>query len=317
VSARQTLTVWLVRLGGCVFAAQALLIGVRLTGADRPGFLPTLYAVFPYILFLSFPLIALYNLLSRYGMATLFGVVGLFALHTISPAVFGNPVAVPAGTPRLSVLFANMWDNNPDPSKALRSVLTTKADIYILTEFHVEQLTADDRDLLNALFRTQVVDKTDFVILTELDAPRFRNFSTGFSSGSELLFNIEDRDVTVFAVHPPAPNKRESNAWFSGLLAITRQIPTFARNTMVIGDFNTTRWQPGYQRILDLGYRDAHDELGEGLTTSWPVRGHRYPPFVRIDHALVSAGVEPQRIADVNVPGGDHDGFILEVALTG
>jgi hypothetical protein len=36
---------------------------------------------------------------------------------------------------------------------------------------------------------------------------------------------------------------------------------------------------------------------------------------VRLDHALVGPGVVPTAIDDIQVPGSDHRGFVVDVAV--
>jgi hypothetical protein len=54
--------------------------------------------------------------------------------------------------------------------------------------------------------------------------------------------------------------------------------------------------------------------MGEGLTASWPDH-KRVPPFARIDHALVDSRVVPTDVRNVTLPGSDHIGFVIEVAV--
>ena len=40
------------------------------------------------------------------------------------------------------------------------------------------------------------------------------------------------------------------------------------------------------------------------------------PPFVRLDHALVRDGLIPTSTKDFTVPGSDHRGFVVSLAIT-
>ncbi len=87
--------------------------------------------------------------------------------------------------------------------------------------------------------------------------------------------------------------------------------------TLVVGDFNTTYWQPAFRELLTAGpgYRDGHALMGKGLTASWP-DNKRVPPFARIDHALVDSRVVPVNVHNVTLPGSDHIGFVIDVAVS-
>jgi endonuclease/exonuclease/phosphatase (EEP) superfamily protein YafD len=66
--------------------------------------------------------------------------------------------------------------------------------------------------------------------------------------------------------------------------------------------------------VLSRGWRDAHEVLGRGWSASWPT-DLPGPPLVRIDHALVSGSVVVEGIVDVEIPGSDHRGFVVSVAV--
>lgn len=89
---------------------------------------------------------------------------------------------------------------------------------------------------------------------------------------------------------------------------------------VMTGDFNASWWHPELRRILADGWRDAHVATGRGLSCSWPTeRWHRlfkwHPPFVRLDHALLSDDLDLVAVTDVDVPGSDHLGLVVRVAI--
>jgi endonuclease/exonuclease/phosphatase (EEP) superfamily protein YafD len=66
--------------------------------------------------------------------------------------------------------------------------------------------------------------------------------------------------------------------------------------------------------MLDWGLSDVHEQLGEGWSRSWPANRF-FPPFVRIDHALVRNGAAGMAMRDIEVPGSDHRGFVATIAV--
>jgi endonuclease/exonuclease/phosphatase (EEP) superfamily protein YafD len=86
--------------------------------------------------------------------------------------------------------------------------------------------------------------------------------------------------------------------------------------TLVIGDLNASYWHPDFRELLDAGLVDAHIAQGQGFSSSWPV-GRTIPPaFVRLDHALTTAGLVSTDVVDFEIPGSDHRGFVVTVAPT-
>jgi endonuclease/exonuclease/phosphatase (EEP) superfamily protein YafD len=79
------------------------------------------------------------------------------------------------------------------------------------------------------------------------------------------------------------------------------------------GDFNASWWHPEFRNVLASGWRDVHQVVGRGLSTSWPVDRFVLPPFIRLDHALVNDGLVVERVTNLDIPGSDHGGLIVSV----
>jgi endonuclease/exonuclease/phosphatase (EEP) superfamily protein YafD len=84
---------------------------------------------------------------------------------------------------------------------------------------------------------------------------------------------------------------------------------------VIVGDFNATRWNPPFEKLLDSGLTDVHEATGQGLSRSWPNSGIVPVPLMRIDHALVNNGAFPTQVRDESIPGSDHLGFIATLAV--
>jgi endonuclease/exonuclease/phosphatase (EEP) superfamily protein YafD len=86
---------------------------------------------------------------------------------------------------------------------------------------------------------------------------------------------------------------------------------------VLAGDFNATLDQSEFRDLLDRGYYDAAERMGDGLRPTWPaIRGsNRYLP-VTIDHVLYDrdrAGVRDYDVLDL--PGTDHRTIYTELVL--
>jgi len=101
-----------------------------------------------------------------------------------------------------------------------------------------------------------------------------------------------------------------------GLATIARSAAVGGGPTIVLGDFNATRWHPDFRRLLRQGHlRDAHEWAGDGLGASWPA-DRPIPPFVRLDHILVRSGVIPTSVGSARIPGSDHVAMVADLAVT-
>lgn len=127
----------------------------------------------------------------------------------------------------------------------------------------------------------------------------------------DVIVDGPDGEVRVVAVHTPTP-LTDFVGWRSDLRTAARIARDASSPTMVIGDFNATYWHPDFRRVLDAGLVDAHAALGKGFSGSWPT--DRLPRrFVRLDHALTTAGLVSTEVVDFDIPGSDHRGFVVTV----
>ena len=83
---------------------------------------------------------------------------------------------------------------------------------------------------------------------------------------------------------------------------------------LLIGDFNATLDHDALRDLLDEGYRDAGEVVGEGLTPTWKA-GSVIPPPVTIDHVLVDErmGISEYEVHDL--PGSDHEALSATLFL--
>lgn len=116
--------------------------------------------------------------------------------------------------------------------------------------------------------------------------------------------------LRVAVIHTQSPMVRHAR-WAADLAYLARVEPEGP--AVMIGDFNAGWWHPELRRLMGRRWRDAHHVVGRGLSASWPVGHWLLPPFVRLDHALVTAELDVVAVADFYVPGSDHRGVIVTV----
>jgi endonuclease/exonuclease/phosphatase family metal-dependent hydrolase len=82
---------------------------------------------------------------------------------------------------------------------------------------------------------------------------------------------------------------------------------------ILAGDFNATLDHARLRRLIDTGYRDAADQLGEGLHPTFPI-GQRMPP-ITLDHVLADRRVGIRSFVARRVPRSDHRAVRAELVL--
>lgn len=235
------------------------------------------------------------------------------------------PVAFPAGQPAarpgatgLRVAALNVLYDNPRVDDFVDQLVTIDADVIAIAEF----TTAHDAAMLASPLAARYPYRISHAVrghgpmgaalwsrypMTENDPP------DTYTASIDVTVRGPDGPVRVVAVHLDSPI-HDVAQWRDDLDTTRRLVDTIEGPTVVAGDFNASFWHPGFRRLLDAGFTDAHLALGDGMSTSWPRHLRAIPSFVRLDHALVAGGLVATDIVDVTIPGSDHRGFVVTVA---
>ncbi len=118
--------------------------------------------------------------------------------------------------------------------------------------------------------------------------------------------------VEIAAVHtvPPTSGAR---VWEADLAALPRAGSDPLR--VLAGDFNATLDHEAFRALVDAGYEDAAQELGEGLTFTWPTDRRILPALFAIDHVLADDRIGISEFSAHDVAGTDHRAVFAELVL--
>jgi endonuclease/exonuclease/phosphatase (EEP) superfamily protein YafD len=300
-------------------AAMGVLAITQALGLGSRGPLPALQSLTPLVLLPAFPIAVVAAIRNRRALALAAAGVAIALLVLAAPIAFpGHRPAVVAGAALLRVSFANLFRENQDPSAA-EAVMAHDADVVAVVELNpvvAAHLEADAAgrypyQLVRPTFGSEGLGLYSRYPIVSADVRPI-----GSRLGLEAHLDVDGQPVRLFVVHPFPPifNGRLSAEWAMSLTTIGDEATSPGPPTIVAGDFNASRWHPPFRRLLRRGLRDSHEWLGHGFSTSWP-NDWTTPPFVRLDHALVGPGVIPTAIDDFQVPGSDHRGFVVDVAV--
>ena len=281
-------------------------------------------AMTPYVLFCAAP-VALAACLGRRHSLAITAIVPLTTLMVLSfPIVFhADPPAVAENSPRFSIATSNMLFVNPTPSAAAARLIATDADVLVFIE-----VTRPLHDALVAVLAESGHDDYPYRVGTNtLGSESIELWSRrpivsgglvelGDRPAIDVMLDIDGTEVRVVAVHPYPPTFN-ALGWQSQLQTIGDAAAGTGTPTLLIGDFNGSRWHPSFRRLLERGWQDTHETLGHGWSVSWPMDEGWFPPqFVRIDHALFRNGLTPTGMDDFEVPGSDHKGYRVDFGFT-
>lgn len=300
------------------------MIGLCLTqwfGIEGRRTITAFQALTPWVLVWALP-IALVAMATRRHPLALTALIPLVTWLALSyPIVFhADAPKVAADSPRLTIIYANLLYSNPVPEEAAQALLQADADVMVMIEFDMPLHDAivdatPSGDYPYRAQRTNCGSKSIGVW------SRFPIKSGGEAMAIDrptidVVLDVDGRCVRLLAVHPYPPT-RDARGWSQQLHAISDRAADSTLPSVVLGDFNGSRWHPSFRALLSTGLCSGHETLGHGWSMSWPMdKGILPPPFVRIDHALFGNGMTPVTIDDRRVPGSDHKGFVATFAFT-
>jgi endonuclease/exonuclease/phosphatase (EEP) superfamily protein YafD len=245
------------------------------------------------------------------AIATLVLLVGV--LGWLRPFPRGGPE--PAGrTQRLTVLSQNLFFGQADARQVVATVRREHVDVLVLTELTPAALTALDAAGLAQVLPHRVADPRSGAGGTGLFAalPLRRGqapVGTTFAS-VEAVADLGGRPLRLLGVHPAPPQLPTWQADHDLLRDALARPLAEGEPMVVLGDFNATRGNRPFRRLLDAGLADAAEQRAWAWQQqTWPAGG-RLPPGIRIDHVLLSRPVAVDRVGTVRVAGTDHLGVL-------
>lgn len=311
---------WLDVAGWTVVGGSAAVLLAWRTGMSRPVVVLGVVGLLPYVLVPVWPVAVAAAVARRWWLAAAAGVCALGSLLAVAPALGSDDVPAWAETaPRVRVAVGNLQVDNDEIVGAATALLSQPVDVVVLVEVGWAVLPALRTPEMFERFPYRLDNKrrggdgafvlSRFPIVTRALA-RY-----GDQLVPEIVVRLDDgRLLRVVAVHPLRPAGGESTTtWEAYLSDLAGVVDRDDIPTAYVGDFNATRWHQPFARLLRQGLTDAHEARGRGLSRSWPA-GRR--PLLRLDHALLTSGVAALAIDDVTLPGSDHRGFVVDLAVS-
>ena len=323
------LLAWTAACGGV--AAAGALAAVRL-GDPRPRRLVEVVTLVP----LGLPLavvgalaaLVLLVLSARHRLSGLVFVVALAlaAAHTwwIAPLYVGGTVAAGPG----SVVVMSLNFEVGDPGELAETVVARHVDVLVLLEMSRERLVELRATGLTGRLSHVAGDAgSDAIGTVVLSRFPLAGAPTAYADADSLVVDLDvpatgtaTEQVTVVAVHTRPPY--HPAGWRSDherILGVLSHLPGDGA-VLLAGDFNATLEHAPMRRILDLGFRDAADQVGSGWSPTWPAAGHvsrlgiAVPAFAPIDHVLTSRALAVTAEETLEVAGADHLAVLASVS---
>ncbi|MFD7652766.1 endonuclease/exonuclease/phosphatase family protein [Actinosynnema sp. NPDC059797] len=302
------------RRGGTTFllvgAALAFLaVGfVRLLGVDGTRHMVAVAALTPYFTVAGAVLGVVALLLRRWGVAVVTLSLAAVLVAAVAPRAF--PDSRPAGVGRqVTVMASNFLVGTADAEVVVDLVRRHRVDVLAMQELTPEMVGDLDRAGLGLVLpHRHLLDEpggSGSGIASRYPlAPRELTAPSSLRQAGALV-DLPGADLEVVSVHPLPPVVYAGPETWQRDMAGLPERDLGGPVRVLAGDFNATLDHVALRRLLSSGYVDAADQVGEGLTPTWPA-GALWPPPVTIDHVLVDGRCPVDSFEVVNVPGTDH-----------
>lgn len=252
-------------------------------------------------------------------LAATAAVIGIGGLVLTRPVVFAaDRPPVDAGTVGTRIASVNLLYKNDRVDDVAADLARRRLDVIVFSEYTPEHERVLRSSALASAFEFRTDRSAAFAGGTAVwsrtpvrvdEHPETANFSI------DLTIDTDDGPIRLIALHTPTPIY-DFDTWLLDLRTAGQLGRRGDTPTAIVGDFNASVWHPAFRSLLDDGYTDAHIANRRGLSSSWPTNA-RFPPFIRLDHALTTDRLVATHVEDFDVLGSDHRGFVVTVAPTG
>lgn len=223
----------------------------------------------------------------------------------------------------VTVMALNVGSSGGDAAAIVAETNARRVDVLALPELSPTNLAALEAAGLGSRFPYRVLDVdwagTGSGIFSRLPLEPVRRVPGSIFYQSRAMLGIPGlaRRLHLTAVHVDSPRPGHTPIWRDELQQlgdVPLALPD-APPAILLGDFNASQDHREFRDLLDTGFTDAAEAAGLGLAPTWPANS-RIPPFVAVDHVLVSPGIRVLTFATVALPGTDHMAVVAELAVT-
>jgi endonuclease/exonuclease/phosphatase (EEP) superfamily protein YafD len=221
--------------------------------------------------------------------------------------------------PRLKLMTANVYFQNPDFSAIAAEILAEDPDVLFLQEYGPELEDALERaGVIAMLPYGEVAFENPYfgsAIRSKLPISDVQIIQAGGRPVIRANVDVGGVTVTLYNLHPTSPGFGTSVAedWNEGWKIITEELAKAPGPMIAAGDFNLNQHHTWYRELKNDGLDNCHEERGRGNATTWP-KGRKLRP-IRIDHVFHGDDVVCLSIREGVGEGSDHRPLIAELAF--
>ncbi|WP_307787690.1 endonuclease/exonuclease/phosphatase family protein [Mycolicibacterium sp. S2-37] len=224
------------------------------------------------------------------------------------------------------VLASNLRKGQADPASFV-ALATDHADVITVSELTPEIVQRFSRAGLQQTFPHSVLDPRPGAGGIGLFSryPFVTGASPGIPNISAAAAELDVPGVrfnpilaSVHVISPLAGDTDAFTQWRDGITATKAHLAQLTQAAepgavIVGGDFNSTPDMRQFRDLLTDGYRDAVQQLGSGLSPTFPAN-RWMPPLITIDHIL-TRNAAASSVKTITIPGSDHRALLATVRV--
>lgn len=301
-----------------VQALPAILIAILLLGRryqpELGHLLSMAYLFWDYVLTLAIILLLVLAIIWRRARVPALLAALIVCIDFISPTLQDwHRNAGPTSGPTLKVITFNWLSDGRDRSEIFAWLKEENPDVVAVQE--IGEYEKGVTTTLYGLFPFHTKPVPDVMILSKYPIIKQASKTLDLNSMVRAELNVQDRRLVVWNIHPSTLKElAELKARDHYLADVAQYVRQETDTVLVMGDFNATRWDPGFRGIVAAGPLHEQPELIEQPTRMAVRKG---VPFFGspIDHILSSAGSVLSNCHTGPNLGSDHKPLICNLTL--
>jgi endonuclease/exonuclease/phosphatase (EEP) superfamily protein YafD len=309
---------WIGTAGVVVYAL------VRLLGLETGFFLVTTVAFVPYFVVAALVGAGMQAAIRHWLAAGITAAAAVGLAVVLVPRVVADEQPQ-AGGAELTVMSVNLYVGNADFDAIMAMIEEHQPDLLSVQELTPGAPDAFAERGLDEMMPYSILEPDDLAVGTGLYSryPLERIETVGRDA---IFYQIaaevdmpEGTDIRFMAAHPAAPASAERiPLWEEDYKQLPR--PDGGLPWVLAGDFNATIDHQNMRELLDSGYTDAAEAMGEGLDATWqPTEGYLNGlvkiPAVTLDHVIAEEGIEVLDWEVLDKQGSDHAPIVARLRL--
>jgi endonuclease/exonuclease/phosphatase family metal-dependent hydrolase len=287
----------------------------RTLGLDVAHPLVAVVAFTPYAAVTSVVPVLLALLLRQWAVAVVAGAAAALLGVAVAPRAVADEELVTGR--EVTVMTANVYVGRGDVRRLMDLARRHGVDVLCLQEVRASTLSRLDAAAARKRLPERMVQRSTGNAIVSRWPLRARE------DGPNALTAVVDVPgggaLRITSLHPLPPLTRARERQWRGDL---RRLPPAGASGgpggdvtfgVLAGDFNATLDHRALRGVLDRGYVDAGQAMGDGLRPTWPVGRRTFP--ITIDHVLADRRMGIRAYSVHTVPGSDHRAVISRLAL--